>query len=117
MLQFLKKTREIVFARQTSLLSSTIIISAMVIISRLFGFIRYRIFAGYFTKEELDVFFAAFRIPDLIFEILITGALTTSLIPFYIKYQKDKDQQNSNISSIMNVIMMILFAAIIVLTI
>ncbi len=116
MMRFLEKTREMIFARQTSLLSSTIIISVMVIVSRLFGFMRYRIFASYFTKEELDIFFAAFRIPDLIFEILITGALTTSLIPFYIRYQKNKELQDINISSIMNVIMIVLLGSVVILT-
>ncbi len=84
--------------------SSAIILAAMIVLARVFGFLRYRILSGYFVKEELDIFFASFRIPDLIFEILITGALTTSFIPIFIKYQKNKEELNKNLSSIINLI-------------
>lgn len=89
----------------------------MIVLSRLFGFLRYRTLAGYFTKEELDIFFASFRIPDIVFEILITGALTSSFIPIFIKYQKDKEELNNNISSIINIITLILFVFILALVI
>ncbi len=92
------------------------LIALMVIIARIFGFLRYRTLAYYFTAEELDIFFAAFRIPDLIFEILITGALTTSFIPFFIKYEKQKELQDTIISSIMNMISLVLLFMVIVLT-
>ncbi|MEK7079465.1 MAG: murein biosynthesis integral membrane protein MurJ, partial [Patescibacteria group bacterium] len=84
-------------------------------ISGIFGFLRYRILAGYFTKEELDIFFAAFRLPDLIFEILITGALTSSFIPVFIKYQKNKEELEQHISSIFNLLLIILVMIVIVL--
>jgi putative peptidoglycan lipid II flippase len=89
----------------------------MVVLGRILGFLRYRIYAGYFSKEELDIFLAAFRIPDLVYEILITGALTTSLIPFFIKFQNNKKEQDENISSIMNIIMIVLFILIALLSI
>jgi putative peptidoglycan lipid II flippase len=111
-----KQLEKILFARQNSVFSSTLIISMMVIVGGLLGFVRYRILSGYFTKEELDIFFAAFRVPDLIFNILITGALTTSLIPFFIKFQNDKEAQSNNISSVMNIIMLILLGLIFVMT-
>lgn len=87
----------------------------MIIVSKIFGFLRYRILAGYFNKEELDIFFASFRIPDLVFEILITGALTSSLIPIFIKYQRDKKVLSQNISSIINLIFLVMTGGIILL--
>jgi len=86
----------------------------MIILSRFFGFLRYRTLAGYFTKDELDIFFASFRIPDLVFEILITGAVTSSLIPIFIKYQKTQKALNENISSIMNILSLILFGVVLI---
>lgn len=97
--------------------SSALILSIMIIISRIFGFLRYRILAGYFTKEELDIFFASFRIPDLVFEILITGALTSSLIPIFIKYQRNKKELDSIISSIFNLIILSLSVFVVILLI
>lgn len=99
-----KKTRSLVFFQQKSIFSSAFIISAMIILSSLVGFLRYRTLSHYFVKEELDLFLAAFRIPDLIFEIVITGAFTSSFIPIFIKYQNDKEKLSLNISSIINLI-------------
>ncbi len=113
--KFLGKTKQIIFAKQTSIISSTILIATMVMIARIFGFLRYRTLTAYFTKEQLDIFFAAFRIPDLIFEILITGALTTSFIPFFIKYDKNKELQSVTISSVMNIIIVTLFGLVLII--
>lgn len=100
----LRKTRDFIFAQQAGIISSTILISGMLLIARVFGFARYRVLNGYFTKEQLDLFYAAFRIPDFVFEILITGALTTTFIPFYLKYAKEKEKQSAITSSIINLI-------------
>src|SRR3989338_2295703 len=113
--KIVEKTRNFIFAKQTSIFSSAILISVMIIIARLFGFFRYRVLSGLFTKEELDIFLASFRIPDLVFEILITGALTSSLIPILIKYQKNKHELDINFSSIVNIIFLALFAFIFIL--
>lgn len=113
--RFINKTKQIIFAQQGGIFSSALIISGMIVISGIFGFLRYRILAGYFNKEELDVFFAAFRLPDLIFEILITGALTSSFIPVFIKYQKNKQELEQHISSIFNLLLIILVLIVIVL--
>lgn len=86
------------------MLSSTLIISGMMLIARIFGFLRYRVLTGVFTTAELDIFFAAFRIPDLVFEILVTGALTTTFIPFFIKFKNNEEELTSNISSIINLV-------------
>lgn len=111
------KTRDFIFAKQTSMLSSTLILSGMMIVSRIAGFIRFRILAGYFTKEELDIFYAAFRIPVSVFEILINGALSTAFIPFFVQYQKRPDEQNKVISSVINMVTLVLSGFIVILVI
>lgn len=113
--KLLNGTKNLILSKQRTIVSSTLIVAVTIILSRLFGFARYRILAGYFGKEELDIFFASFRIPDMVFEILITGAITTSFIPVFIKYQKDKKDLDENISSIINLIFIILFVMILVL--
>ncbi len=98
------------------MLSSTLIISGMMLIARVFGFLRYRVLTGIFNTEELDIFFAAFRIPDLIFEILVTGALTTTFIPFFIKFKNDPEALSRNISLIINIVCIAVSIFIVVLT-
>ena len=106
--RFLKKTQEFIFSKQKSIFSSAVLLSFMIILTSLSGFLRYRILAGYFNKEELDIFFASFRIPDIIFEILITGAITSTFIPIYVKYKSNKKELSNNISSIINLIFILL---------
>ena len=62
----------------------------------------------YFTKEQLDIFFAAFRVPDFVYELIITGALSSAFIPIFIKYKKNPETLKENMSSIINVMMLIL---------
>lgn len=87
----------------------------MIVVSRIFGFLRYHALATYFNKEELDIFFASFRIPDLIFEVLITGAFTSSFIPIFIRYQADRQELDENVSSIINFILVLTIVAVIIL--
>ena len=92
------------------------LLSFMIVMTSLFGFLRYRILAGYFNKEELDIFFASFRIPDLIFEILITGALTSTFIPIYVKYKNNKKELSENVSSIINLIFILLTVFVVIVS-
>lgn len=101
-------TKSFILSKQSSIFSSALILATMIIISRFFGFLRYRVLSSYFSKDQLDLFLASFRIPDLIFEVLITGALTTSFIPIFIKYQKNRHELDENISSIINLISLFL---------
>lgn len=106
--KIINKTRQFIFAKQTSMFSSAIMLSVMIVISRLFGFLRYRTLSSFFGKEDLDIFFASFRIPDIVFELLITGALTSTIIPIFIKYQNNKEELSINISSIINLILVVM---------
>jgi putative peptidoglycan lipid II flippase len=55
--------------------------------SRIMGFARDMIVAGYFgASASLDGFFVAFRIPNLLRRLLAEGALTVSFVPVYTEY-------------------------------
>ena len=114
--KFFKNTKDFIFAKQKSIFSSAVLLSFMIVLTSLFGFLRYRILSGYFNKEELDIFFASFRIPDLIFEILITGALTSTFIPIYVKYKNNKKELSENISSIINLIFILLTVFVVIVS-
>jgi putative peptidoglycan lipid II flippase len=50
--------------------------------SRLLGVLRDRILAGQFgAGDSLDVYYAAFRVPDFIYNLLVFGALSAGFIP------------------------------------
>ena len=107
--KIVKATKSIIFSQQKTIFSSAMLIALTIIIARFFGFLRFRVLASYFPKEELDLFFASFRIPDIVFEILITGALTSSFIPIFIQYKENKNELSENISSIINIVLSIFF--------
>ncbi|MFA5162955.1 MAG: murein biosynthesis integral membrane protein MurJ [Patescibacteria group bacterium] len=58
--------------------------------SRALGVLRDRILAGRFGAGlDLDIYYAAFRIPDLIFNLLVLGALSAGFIPIFSSLIKD----------------------------
>lgn len=115
MQKIIQQTRKLFLSAQGGMFSSAIILSFMIIVSRIFGFMRYRILAGYFNKDELDIFFASFRIPDLVFELIITGAITSTLIPIFIKYSANEKERSQIISSIINIIFLVLTVLIVLI--
>ena len=78
---------------------AAIIVGGAGFVSRLLGVIRDRILAGEFgAGDMLDIYYAAFRVPDLVFNLLVLGALSAGFIPIFSRYLKKKDQENEKIS-------------------
>jgi len=87
--------------RQKTILSAALIIMLMIAASRVLGLMRNRVLAHFFSVEDLSVYFAAFRIPETIFEVLVFGTFSSAFIPIFTSYisQKKKDEA-WNIASI-----------------
>ena len=69
-------------ARAPGLVRAGIVLSAMFMASRALGYVRTLVLGTTFgAGPELDAFFAAFRLPDLIFQIVAAGAMGSALIP------------------------------------
>ena len=65
--------------------------------SRFLGVIRDRILAGKFgAGQELDIYFAAFKIPDLVYNLIVLGALSAGFIPVFTKLIKDFSCEKKN---------------------
>lgn len=63
---------------------AALIVGAASLFSRCIGLLRDRILAGEFgAGERLDIYFAAFRIPDFLYQLLIIGALSAGFIPIF----------------------------------
>ncbi len=73
-------------------------------ISGLLGLLRDRLLAYHFgAGYELDIYFAAFRIPDFIYDILITGGIAAAFLPIFSKYfVKGKKQSWELTNNILN---------------
>lgn len=79
--------------QQHSVRSASMILVSMVFTSRVLGLIRDRMLNARFAPDELGVYFAAFRLPNLIFELLVMGALTSAFIPVFTKYLTQKNEK------------------------
>lgn len=74
-------------ARSRLLLSGASLIAASTLASRLLGLFRDRLFASLFgAGPVLDAYFAAYRIPDLLFNLLILGTLSAAFLPVFSSY-------------------------------
>jgi putative peptidoglycan lipid II flippase len=80
----------------TSTGKSAFLVGAGILISRLVGLIRQRIFAHYFGRSaEGDAFSAAFRIPNFLQNVFGEGALSASFIPVYAKLLAQEDEEEA----------------------
>jgi len=77
-----------IFNSQTKTVTfAAILLAVSGLISRILGLIRDRLLAGRFgAGEELDIYFAAFRIPDFVYGILIIGGITAAFLPIFSEY-------------------------------
>lgn len=68
--------------------------------SGLLGFLRTGVLAGQFgTSSALDTFYAAQRIPEIIFTLVAGGALGSSFIPIYAKYREQDPEHAWQLAS------------------
>lgn len=67
-----------------SLGGAAFIIAVAGILSRILGFVRDRLLASSFgAGDTLDVYYAAFRLPDFIYGLLVLGALSAAFVPVF----------------------------------
>ena len=86
--------RSIYSTKQKSLFTSTIVVTIALLLARLVGLFKLRILTGYYTAPELDIFFAAFRLPDFIFDLLITGTISAVYIPIVSGIMQNNDEND-----------------------
>jgi len=76
--------------------SAAMLIAIAGIVSRILGFLRDRILASHFgAGDVLDAYYAAFRIPDLIYSFLVLGALSVAFIPVFTEFMSDKKEEEA----------------------
>src|SRR3989338_10032839 len=74
--------------------SSVLLLISAAVASRFLGLLRDRILAAqYGAGEELDVYFAAFRVPDFLYNAVIAGAIAVALVPVFVQVRRtDKEE-------------------------
>jgi len=108
--------------KYSSITSAAVVIAAAGLLSRVLGIVRDRVLAGQFgAGNELDIYYAAFRIPDLLITLIALGALSAGFIPVFISLIKNEQEPEKNIdawkfvSNIINIFALTLIGAGVVL--
>ena len=71
--------------------------SVATFISRVLGFIRDMILARFFgATGTSDIFFVAFRIPNLLRELFAEGSMSSAFVPVLTEYQTKKGDKDAN---------------------
>ena len=90
--------------KSKTIFSAASILAIAYLASRVLGLIRDRLLAGRFgAGDELDIYYAAFRLPDLVFSILIMGAISSAFIPVFAQhFRKNKKEAWQLVSGVLN---------------
>ncbi|MBI4089379.1 MAG: murein biosynthesis integral membrane protein MurJ [Candidatus Levybacteria bacterium] len=108
---FIKRGLNILLARQTNILSAAFIIMSTIILSQVLGLVRQRLLVGIFgASNTLGVYLASSRLPDLLFQLIIAGALISSFIPVFSNFlSKNKNQEAYRMASSLLAIGFVIF--------
>lgn len=76
-----------IFKTSSSIASAAVILGLAGLLSRFLGVYRDRLLASTFgAGSALDAYYAAFRLPDFVFNLLVLGALSAGFIPVFSEY-------------------------------
>ncbi|MFY9748880.1 MAG: lipid II flippase MurJ, partial [Acidobacteriaceae bacterium] len=75
-------------------------VASGILLSRLVGLVRDRVFAHYFgASDAADAFRAAFRIPNILQNLFGEGVLSASFIPVYARLKAEgRDEEASELA-------------------
>jgi putative peptidoglycan lipid II flippase len=102
--------------QQTTILSAAAIITVANIASSLSGLIRQRLLIGSFfhteeSRQAFEALLVAFQVPDMMFQLIVLGALSAAFIPVFSYLKKENEQQAFKMSAIVLNILLLIFIA------
>lgn len=99
-----KNLNGFLFRTQNTILSAAIILGAASGLSAFLGLVKTRFLASYFgVSRELTIFYTADKLPNLVYSVLVVGAVSTVFIPVFTSLlKKEKEVAFDVASSIIN---------------
>ena len=89
MKQFLSR----LIGKNYSVKGATALLAITALLSNVLGLLRNVVFYHVVSPSQLDVYFASFRLPDLIFNVLILGAISSAFIPIITQILSKDDKK------------------------
>lgn len=102
--------RNIFHSQSKTVTFAALLLGISAFVSRFLGLVRDRLLAGQFgAGEEMDIYFAAFRIPDFVYSILILGGVTVIFLPVFTEFfRKDQEEGWRFTSNVLNCFLIML---------
>ena len=94
----------------------------VLLITKILGFFKLRTIAQLFgVSHELDIFWAAFTIPDMLFMVIVAGSINASIIPilssiFHKKGEKDLNKFFNSLLLVISTIVLFIALILFILT-
>ena len=102
--------------RENSLKGASWILVITLAFSNILGVIRDHFLASFLPTDRLDIYYAAFRLPDLVFNLLILGAIAAAVIPVMSRALKENEEDAWRLSAnMLNVGLVLLVGALAIL--
>jgi putative peptidoglycan lipid II flippase len=73
-------------------------VMGLLVLTKILGFFKLRIIAQLFgASHDLDIFWAAFTLPDMVFLVIVAGSINAAIIPIFsdVLYDLGKEKLNS----------------------
>lgn len=108
----LDKGKKFLKKKQESIVSAAFVMMVLLALTKLTGFVKLHIFARFFgASRELDIFWAALTVPDMVFNIVAVGTINAALIPSFVEKigvgKDSRERLNKMFSSILQAFMVI----------
>lgn len=102
---------------ESTVTGGAILIATASLLSRVLGLVRARLlFSEFGAGDVLDTYYAAFRLPDLIFNMLVLGALSSAFVPVFVEHwQKEKGDSHRATWDLANSMLTVILAGLLVL--
>ncbi|MBI4138008.1 MAG: murein biosynthesis integral membrane protein MurJ [Candidatus Wildermuthbacteria bacterium] len=86
--------QKLLHARSAGIGSAALILGVSALASRVLAVFRDRLLAGTFgAGQELDIYFAAFRVPDFLYAILVLWGASAVFLPLFSKYMEESKEK------------------------
>jgi putative peptidoglycan lipid II flippase len=104
--------------QQNSILSAAAVIMVANVVSSLMGFVQIRLIYSHFvdtsiaSRNAYDAFLFAFSIPDMMFRLIIVGALSAAFIPIFTSYREENEEKAFAMTSSLMTLLLTIFLVI-----
>ncbi|MCL2110600.1 polysaccharide biosynthesis C-terminal domain-containing protein [Microgenomates group bacterium] len=106
--------------KQTTVLSAALVITIANVCASFSGLLRNRLLTSRFfdtvlSREQYEAFLVAFQLPDLVYQLIILGALSAAFIPLFTQLRKQKSEEEA--FKFTNIVMNILLLGFLVIAV